>query len=539
MFGACQDVTQQKQIEKELLDNKNFIQKIADAAPSIISAYNIHTGKYLFLNQAFEKILGYKKEEVIEGGLPFLISLVHPDDLNTIAERNARAIEMVNHPDYRSDNEVIMEFSYRIMHKNGGYRWLQTYGTVFDRNADNEVEHVLNISADITEMLETERKVKEQEHFIQQVADASPTVLYLFDVKTASIIYINKEIENVLGYTPGDIIAMGGKIIPQIFHPEDAAQLDVRIKEYNNPETPKFLFQFECRLKNRKGEWCWFLIREVAFRRNMKGKVSEVLGAALDITSRKEMEDKLHHQTIALQQSNTSLEEFAYVASHDLKEPLRKISTFSDRVLTTYKMALPQDGQNYLEKIMDSSRRMQQLIDDLLSISMISGEKNFRRHNLKVLAEEALQTLEHKIEEKKAVIHLQELPEATVIPSQFRQLFQNLLSNSLKFSSKEVNPQISVTYAVLKPHEVAHFHVNKAARYLQLQIADNGIGFDKVFAEKIFTIFQRLHNRSQYEGTGIGLAICKRIVENHGGVIFASGVQQKGATFTIIIPYNV
>jgi PAS domain S-box-containing protein len=485
-----------------------------------------------------KKTLGYKKEEVIEGGLTFLISLVHPEDLQTIAEKNARAVEMVNHPDYKSDHEVIMEFSYRIRHRNGSYRWLQTYGTVFDRNANNEVEHVLNISADITDMVETANKVKEQEHFIQQVADASPTVLYLFDVKTASIIYINKEIENVLGYTPADVIGMGSSIIPQIFHPEDATQLQSRLKEYNNQEDPKFLFQFECRLKNSKGDWCWFLVREVAFRRNEKGNVSEVLGAALDITARKEMEDKLHHQAIALQQSNTSLEEFAYVASHDLKEPLRKISTFSDRLLTTFKSALPADGQNYLEKIIDSSRRMQQLIDDLLSISMISSEKNFRKHSLKLLAEEALQALEHKIEDKKAVIHLQELPEATIIPSQFRQLFQNLLSNSLKFSTKEVNPQISITYAFLKPQDVAHLHVNKAARYLQLKITDNGIGFDKVFAEKIFTIFQRLHNRSQYEGTGIGLAICKRIVENHGGVIFASGERNKGATFTIIIPYT-
>ena len=363
-------------------------------------------------------------------------------------------------------------------------------------------------------------------------------MLYLFDVRSASIIYINKEIENVLGYQAADIIAMGSNVIPQIFHPDDTAEIHVRLADYNLQENPRYLFQFECRLKNVKGEWCWFLVREVVFRRNAKGKVSEVLGAALDISLRKEMEDKLHHQTIALQQSNTSLQEFAYVASHDLKEPLRKISTYSDRLLTSFDKSLPTEANNYLGKIIDSSRRMQQLIDDLLSISLISSEKNFARYNLKALAEDALGSLEHKIEEKRALVHLSDLPYATVIPSQFRQLFQNLLSNSLKFSKKDAVPEISVTCTFLKYADVAQMNLNKSSRYLQLEITDNGIGFDKVFSEKIFTIFQRLHNRSQYEGTGIGLAICKRIVENHGGVIFASGNQNAGATFIIIIPHT-
>ena len=161
MFGACQDVTQQKLVERKLLENQNFIRKIADAAPSIISAYNINTGKYLFINQAFETILGYKKDEVMEKGLPFLMSLVHPDDLQTLTDKNAQALAAVNDPDYTPTHEIIMEFSYRLRHKNGHYRWLQTYGTIFDRNANNEVEHLLNISTDITEMVETETKVRE------------------------------------------------------------------------------------------------------------------------------------------------------------------------------------------------------------------------------------------------------------------------------------------------------------------------------------------------------------------------------------------
>jgi PAS domain S-box-containing protein len=387
-------------------------------------------------------------------------------------------------------------------------------------------------------MVTAENRMREQEHFIERIANASPTVLYLFDVRSGSIIYINKEIENVLGYTTEEITSMGKNVIANIFHPEDAAEMPVRLAQYNVGEQPRSLFQFECRLKHKNGEWLWFLIREVVFRRSEHGKISEVLGAALNITMRKEMEDKLFHQTMELQQSNTSLGEFAYVASHDLKEPLRKISTFADRVLHMHAGDMKADARVYFDKIIESARRMQQLIDDLLSISMISSEQGFNNYSLKLIAEEVIQALEHNIEEKRAVIKISELPEARIVPSQFRQLFQNLISNSLKFSRKDVPPEISITHKLLRPYELPHANLGKANKYLEIKISDNGIGFDKIFSDKIFTIFQRLHNRSQYEGTGIGLAICRRIVENHRGVIFATGSQQQGATFTVVIPYQ-
>jgi PAS domain S-box-containing protein len=539
ILGTCQDVTQQKLADKELLENQHLIRKIADATPSIITAYNIHTGKYLFVNKAFENILGYPVKELTQKGVSFLSDLVHPDDIGPLMEKNAEVTAQANLPEYANpEHEIISEFKYRIRHQDGSYRWMHTYGTVFDRNAANEVLHVLNISADITGMVEAENKMREQEHFIERLADASPMVLYLFEVKTASIIYINKEIEKALGYSSGEITALGSSVIREIFHPDDAAEMPVRLAQYNVPGQPKSLFQFECRLKNKNGEWCWFLIREVVFRRNEDGKISQLLGAAINITMRKEMEDKLFHQTMALQQSNTSLGEFAYVASHDLKEPLRKISTFTDRLLNMETEDFSEEAKLYLNKVIESSARMQQLIDDLLSISMISSEQSFQTYSLKLVAEEVIQTLEHKIEEKKAVIKISDLPQVRIVPSQFRQLFQNLISNSLKFSKKDTQPVITITHKLLRPYELPHSNLGKASKYLEIKISDNGIGFDKVFSEKIFTIFQRLHNRSQYEGTGIGLAICRRIVENHRGVIFATGSQQEGATFTVVIPYQ-
>jgi PAS domain S-box-containing protein len=537
-FGTTQDVTEQQFIEQQLRENQNFIQKIADATPSIIASYNVNTGKYRFVSKGLQKLLGYEPEQIMQEGAAFLISLVHPDDLGLMMEKNTKALELAN-SGTDDVNNTIVEFKYRMQHKNGGYRWFHTFGTIFDRNMEGKVENVLNISIDISERMQAEEKILEQEYFIKHIADASPTILYLFDVKNGSVIYINKEIDSVLGYEPEEIIALGNRAVPQLYHPVDASKMKERLHEYNDPEHPKSLFQFECRMKHKNGNWRWLLVREIVFKRTVDGKISEVLGAALDITERREIEEKLFHQTIELQQSNKSLEEYAYVASHDLKEPLRKISTFGDRLFTTNLNALDEEGRSYLEKIISSSKRMQQMINDLLSVSMITGNKEFEVFSLKTILDDVIQTLDYKIEEVHALIQTDHLPEAYIVPSQFRQLFQNLLSNSLKFIQPGTVPKISVTHQYASPSDVKTLNLSKAGKYLQIHFRDNGIGFDKQFTEKIFTIFQRLHSRSEYEGTGIGLAICRRITENHGGTIIARSEPNNGSIFTIIIPHLI
>jgi len=535
IFGTTQDVTEQQFIEHQLRENQNFIQKIADATPSIIASYNVNIGKFRFVSKGMEQLLGYESEQVMDEGVPFFVKLVHPEDLPLMVEKNNTAMKLAN-SNGETENNTIVEFKYRMRHKNGKYKWFHTFGTIFDRNAEGRVEHLLTISIDITERMEAEEKVLEQEYFIRHIADASPTILYLFDVKNGSVLYINKEIDSVLGYIPEEIVAFGNMVIPELYHPSDATKMKDRLHEYNDAEHPKSLFQFECRMKHKNGEWRWLLVREIVFKRTVDGKISEVLGAALDITERREIEEKLFHQTIELQQSNKSLEEYAYVASHDLKEPLRKISTFGDRLFSTSNAALDNEGRNYLEKIISSSKRMQQMINDLLSVSMITGNKEFEMFSLKAILDDVIQTLDHNIDENKAVIKCDQLPEANIVPSQFRQLFQNLLSNSLKFVRPGIAPHVTITHKYLNPGEVKSYNLAKANKYLQINFKDNGIGFDKQFTERIFTIFQRLHTRSQYEGTGIGLAICRRITENHGGTIIAKSEPNKGSIFTIIIP---
>lgn len=534
MIGTTQDITEDDRIQQELKENQVFIRKITDATPSIIASYNINTGQYVFISEGLEKLLGYAISNVMDKGAAFFTEVIHPEDFPVVMERNGRALEEANAD--ASKNDMVVEFSYRMKHSNGQYRWFHTYGTIFDRNKEGKVEHVLNISLDITEQINASQTIKEQEHFIKQIADASPTILYLYDVEKQSIVYINREIFFVLGYAPDEIVAMKDNITKSLYHPEDYILLPARNESRKNFQQVDSMIQYECRMKNKQEDWKWLLVREIVFKTDTEGNITQILGAALDINRRKEMEKTILQNTLLLEQSNASLEEFAYVASHDLKEPLRKISTFGDRLVASQADKLSSDGNIYLQKIIDASQRMQTMINDLLSISMITGNTAFEQYSLQKILHETLQTLEHKIEQQNAVITSDPLPEAYIIPFQFRQLFQNLLSNSLKFVNPGVQPQINISHVLIRAEDINHFQVTKADHYHKICFSDNGIGFDNEYAGKIFAIFQRLHGRSEYEGSGIGLAICKKIVEHHGGIIYASGEEGKGAMFTIILP---
>lgn len=534
MIGTTQDVTEEYRVQQELKENQTFIRKITDATPSIIASYNINTGQYVFISEGLEKLLGYDTKEVMEQGVSFFVGITHPDDFNRVMEKNAKVLEEANADP--SKNDLVAEFTYRMKHKDGYYRWFHTYGTIFDRNSENKVEHVLNISLDVTDQIEATEKIKEQEHFIQQIADASPTILYLYDVDSQSMVYMNREVFFVLGYLPDEIIDEGANVTQTLYHTEDFHLLPARKESGKNFQQVDSMIQYECRLKNKDDEWKWFLVREIVFKVDENGSIKQILGAALDINRRKEMERTILQNTLQLEQSNASLEEFAYVASHDLKEPLRKISTFGDRLVATQAEKLLPEGKLYLQKIVDASQRMQTMINDLLSISMISNNTAFENYSLQTILEEAVQTLEYKIEQNNAIVTFDTLPEAQIIPSQFRQLFQNLLSNSLKFVREGIQPAIRIHCSVVDAKDLASYQLRQASKYYKIEFSDNGIGFENEFAGKIFAIFQRLHGRSEYEGSGIGLAICKKIIEHHGGIIYANGVPNEGATFTIILP---
>ncbi|TMO45639.1 histidine kinase [Pseudoalteromonas sp. S4389] len=235
-----------------------------------------------------------------------------------------------------------------------------------------------------------------------------------------------------------------------------------------------------------------------------------------------------------LSRSNRELEEFAFVASHDLQEPLRKIQAFSDRLEKMFKDDLGEKGIDYINRMKNAAQRMSNLINDLLEFSRVTTRgKDFVDTDLNNVVNEVLDDLEIAIKESESTVNLEPLPHIQADPSQMLQLFLNILSNAIKFRRENVPPVININYQRTQEFSQAH---NSEVEWEIITISDNGIGFSEEYLEKIFVPFQRLHGRSQYKGTGIGLSVCRRIVERHGGEIFASSRVGEGASFTIKLP---
>ncbi len=252
-----------------------------------------------------------------------------------------------------------------------------------------------------------------------------------------------------------------------------------------------------------------------------------------DITNEQKAEEQLMVNNKMLERSNAELQNFAYVASHDLQEPLRKIEAFGDRLTRKYNDVLPEDGRLYLDRIQNASGRMRQLINDLLSFSRVtSNAEEFKPTDLNIILDGVVDDIQVQLEETGGAVRAIDLPTIDADPSQMRQLFQNLISNSLKFARDGTSPIIKVSAS-----KVFYFdHHGREVSRVEIMFEDNGIGFDNRFKDQIFAIFQRLHGRAEYEGTGIGLATCRKIIDHHSGHIDASGEDGVGATFTIELP---
>jgi PAS domain S-box-containing protein len=269
---------------------------------------------------------------------------------------------------------------------------------------------------------------------------------------------------------------------------------------------------------------------------NEEGVPYKMIGTCQDVTVQKTLEQTLYDRTIQLQKSNASLKVFAYISSHDLKEPLRKISLFGDRLRMLNANKLDEQSTGILTTIIQSSLRLQQMIDEILSVSRINSEDNFEDASLQEILEEVLLSLETQVEEKSAIITYDPLPTVYVNAVQIRQLFMNLISNSLKFSRPNVAPVINITCDFPSVREITDMGLQNSRRFVRISFADNGIGFQNDYSEKIFAIFQRLHDKSAYKGTGIGLAICREIVGHHGGIITATGTLHQGSIFSVVLP---
>ncbi len=264
----------------------------------------------------------------------------------------------------------------------------------------------------------------------------------------------------------------------------------------------------------------------------------------IEIKERKANEEKVKHlnrqllENIAsLESANKDLDRFAFMASHDLQEPLRKIRMFSDRLAHKYKSMLDEDGHTNIQRIQKAAERMQTLITDILTFSKISIDRPaFVESDLNMLLSDVLVEMEEDLKEKKATVMVDKLPSLCVNPSLMKPLFHNLIGNAIKYSKKDIAPKVRITSDVSAPSSNGRTGKLANQKYCRIFIEDNGIGFEQKYAEEIFGMFKRLHHNTEFEGTGIGLALCKKIVEQHKGYISARSKLNEGSTFIISIP---
>ncbi len=335
----------------------------------------------------------------------------------------------------------------------------------------------------------------------------------------------------LLGFQPHSFFASQENFMKHI-HPEDiasfrAANEQMLVHGYLAP------FTYRAIRKDKKIRYFRTTGRIIP---NKSG--DEILiGTTSDVTDEVLVSLSLEQQNLELEASNKELLAFNYVASHDLQEPLRKIQTFVSRLSDKEYDNLSENGKEFMGRINNSVERMRILIDDLLQYSRTTKlEKVFEETDLNQLLENAKSDSQQTIDEKKAIIQNEKLPKIMVIPFQIQQLFANLIGNSLKYSKENVAPKIKISCKRVIAAEEEAIPKNTKEKFYKITFKDNGIGFEQEYSEKIFVLFNRLHNKNEYAGTGIGLAICKKIVENHKGFIVADAKPSVGATFTVYLP---
>jgi two-component system, LuxR family, sensor kinase FixL len=370
-----------------------------------------------------------------------------------------------------------------------------------------------------------ERRLHDSERHFRSWFEDAPIACHEVD-RDGLVLCVNEAECELLGFRPEEML---GHPIWDFMAAEDREKTKAGLLQRIASEQP--LAPLEREYKRRDGSSVVMEIHQKRIR-DAAGHATGLRTFLLDITQRKRAEQTLSEQAEKLARSNSELEQFAYVASHDLQEPLRKIQAFGDRLRGKYDATLGTEGLDYLTRMQNAAARMQVLIQDLLSLSRVASHaKPFASVDLGDVARMVISDLEVRIQERNGRVEAADLPVVFGDRGQLAQLFQNLIGNGLKFQKPGENPVVKVS------SEAANLPDGAGSAW-RITVEDNGIGFDEKYRDRIFQIFQRLHGRNEYEGTGIGLAICRKIVERHGGVIAAHSSPGAGAKFVITLPHR-
>jgi PAS domain S-box-containing protein len=498
------DITSRKLAEEQIRENEQQLQAIINNAPDAVIVMDVDS-KIIKWNPKAEEVFGWKSGEVI--GKPLY--------------------------------EFIIPEKYREAHKRGLQRFLETgEGPVLNKTIEiealnskgKEFSVSLSISApiyvnekylfigfikDITERKIAESKLRSSENFLDSVIENLPNMLFVKDAEDLRFVKFNRAGERLMGYSREELIGKNDFD----FFPKEQAEI-FRNEDKTVLNSGNMMDSIEETVTTKDNEVKVLETKKIPIM-DETGKPKYLLGISNDITERKKTENELKLKSEELVRSNAELEQFAYVASHDLQEPLRMVTSYVQLLERRYKDKLDSDANEFIAYAVDGSNRMRTLIQSLLEYSRVNRVKPFERINVNQIIDVVLQDLRETIQANKAKITVNQLPEIMGDSILIGQLFQNLIANAIKFKGDK-DPEITISAE------------RKENNYL-FSVRDNGIGIDKEYSKKIFVIFQRLHSKDKYPGTGIGLAICKKIVERHGGEIWMESEKGEGSTFYFTI----
>ncbi|MEM7726437.1 MAG: PAS domain-containing protein [Cyanobacteria bacterium P01_A01_bin.45] len=557
MAGSHTDITERKLSEEKLRQSEERLRIVARATNDVVWDWDLSDDKRWW-NENVSTLFGYSITHVREN-TGWWYEHIHPKDKLRVVQDIHRAID---------SGKQFWSNEYRFRRLDGTYAYILDRGHVVHDHANKPIR-MIGAMMDISDRKRYQEELQRQNLRSQLFADVTVKIresLQVEDILHTSVVEVQKLLyaDRVLilrlradnsvnvvqeAVVPGLVSVIGHNIVDPCFGKEYIEKYSQgRISAISDIEKAnirpchvQFLKQFQVKanlvvpILLHDQLWGLLIAHQCSKPRNWTNWETELLrqladqiGIALAQSKSLEQETRQRQELAA---SNEELQQFAFIASHDLQEPLRKIKAFGDRLHSTCNEALSEQGRDYLSRMQNASSRMQTLIDDLLILSRVTTRAQpLRPVNLTQIVEEVLSDLEIRIQQTQGMVRLNELPTIKADPLQMRQLLQNLIGNALKFHRQNHPPVVEISSQTVE---------RDSTSYCELTIKDNGIGFDKKYTDRIFQVFQRLHGRSEYEGTGIGLAICRKIIERHCGEITAISQLGSGTSFIVRLPTDL